>query len=396
MKTSALVLLLLLAGIPPVDAQSQAGPGWPAMLGCWQLIEERSRNESVASRTCLAPASIADAAVATTSLSDGTSRERTIVADGQPHPVDIGACRGTERAEWSADRRRLFRRAQLSCEGSPAVRDVSGVAFLVNGSTLLEIESSGPSVEVRRFFREGDRPAAVEAAAGPFTIADVREASSRVAPLVIEAAIVESHARFSLDGSTLLALDTAGVDDHVIDLMVAVSYPRSFVVDRPGVPPGRVSGGGGGGGGFFGPGLDIYSSAEYGLSPWDPFFYGWTYFGYQPYFFGRGRYQGGGWSIAPGIDGGSGGGGGSPEDGPGVAVNQQGYTRVRTTAEVAVTRGEGRAVVSGDMPAARAGSSDGDSGGGASSGSSGSSGASAGGGYSSGGGGDGGRTAVPR
>jgi hypothetical protein len=395
-------LLLLLAGFaaaPAAAAPLQDESAWAPFAGCWQLVEERSRNDQVTTRTCITAGSDAGTAVITTELSDQTTTERTLRVDGVEHPLQAGACRGTERAEWSSDRRRLFRTASLSCAGDPATRHVSGLRFLVNDATMLEIEAAGANVEVRRFFREGGAPQTMPA---PFTLADVREASGRVSALVLEAAIVESHSRYALNGRTLLDLDAAGVPDSVIDLMVAVSYPQHFIVDRPGVPPGRISGGGGGGGGIYGPGFGSYSSAEFPFSLWDPY----GYYGYwSPYRFyvvdpiGRaGGWSLGGWSVETGTDGGS-AGGGSVVDGRGVAVNGQGYTRVRTASEVAVSRGATASTVSGHVPPARTNAGSGGSGGsvsssGYSSGSASSSGSDSGGG--GGGGGDGGRTAVPR
>ena len=52
-----------------------------------------------------------------------------------------------------------------------------------------------------------------------------------------EAATGGAHrraSRFNINSKTLVALDDAGVPDRVIDLMVALTFPKRFVVERAG------------------------------------------------------------------------------------------------------------------------------------------------------------------
>ena len=56
----------------------------------------------------------------------------------------------------------------------------------------------------------------------------------------IEAALMETSSRFPLSSKALVDLDKAGVDDRVIDLMVALSFPRSFAI-RPSGPDDRLT-----------------------------------------------------------------------------------------------------------------------------------------------------------
>ena len=85
----------------------------------------------------------------------------------------------------------------------------------------------------------GIRDTGAIAGRGLFRLADVKEASAKVTPLVLQAALVETAARFRLTGRTMIDLDRAGVADEVTDLMVALTYPDRFTVARE-----RASGGG--------------------------------------------------------------------------------------------------------------------------------------------------------
>ena len=106
-------------------------------------------------------------------------------------------------------------------------------------TAALGYETLGPALAVRAATGRA-------AAAGPLDVDDVLEVSETFPVEIVEAAILESNSMFALDGNALIRLADAGVDERVIDLMVAISFPDRFVVDS-----GR-SGGGGGGGSTYG------------------------------------------------------------------------------------------------------------------------------------------------
>jgi hypothetical protein len=181
----------------------------------------------------------------------------------------------------------------------------------------------------------------------------------------------------------LLELSDAQVPTSVIDVMIAVAYPKQFIVE-----PSR--------GGYGG----STSYGAYGL--YDPFFDAgyWPSYYYSPFAYGYiGRYN----PIAfpPYVSGGD--GDAIPARGTGRAINGEGYTRVRPNTPERPTfssrTGTGNSAASGSSSASsRASSSSSDGG---SSGSSSSSGGGGGGGaspqgYSSSGSDGGGRTAQPR
>ena len=208
-----------------------------------------------------------------------------------------------------------------------------------------------------------------------------------MSPPALEAALIELHPRFDLDRDTLIRLDAAGVAGSVLDVMIALTYPDRFVVDRPGSAP-VVS--------YTGPisrsyGFDPFWYGLDGFGPYYPYYYspfgyaGWgRYYGYTPYSY----YRGDTFLIAPGRAGDA----RARDRSPGRVVNDRGYTRVRPRDS------GGDAPASGDRSRGSTRSSSGGSSGSSSGGASGSSG---GGtmtpqGATGGGSGDTGRTAVPR
>jgi hypothetical protein len=397
MRQLVFALTVFILG-PPAYGQTSNDPRWAPWLGCWELYEQgvydaseldaaeqgqRSVDDPARPRVCVTPVPPNGASLVTTV---GTEKafDQVVTADGIDHTVDDGECRGTQSAQWFADGLRLFARAQLTCAGDSTPRRVTGLALLAPNGTWLDIQAvdvgGRENVRVRRYRRVLDETgvAAVSKphiAATRLRLADIKEASTKVSPRVIEAALVETNAGFDLTGRDLIDLDDAGVAGSVVDILVALSYPDRFVVER--TRDSRATGGG-----FFNDPFFL----DYGfLSPLDGAFYApyyYTPFAYSSYgrFYNPGFYTSGFFGPGNIVVGGS----AEPQpSGDGRVVDGLGYTRIR---ERAPERGVATA-----------------SGGGSSGAGTASSGSSSGGsvtsqGFSSGGssGGDGGRTAVPR
>ena len=392
--------LVAAAWAMPAHAQ-QLDSRWAPWAGCWQL-----QGENV--RVCVAPSSEGAGATLSTFVDNATERgqattpvlEQTLVADGAQHPIVEGECRGWQQAEWSRTGERLFARAELTCAGA-SVRRVSGLSTITGAGVWIDIQgieiAGRENIRVRRYRRTSDRTDEAAAAARltalaprlgatPFRVEDVKEASARVSPRVMEAALVETNAGFDLSSRILVDLDAAGVPDSVIDTLVALAYPRHFVVDRPG---------GGASAAFSDPFFDT-ALVGTGLFPYygdystrydlySPYFYspfGYAYWGSYGGYFPSGAYVTGPGFMNIDVPSGSGAGG--------RVVNGVGYTRIRTRADAETQASGGRgsdSTGSGDTSSASGGSST------SSSGPSGVSSSGFSGGSSSG---DTGRTAQPR
>lgn len=354
--TSVVGALVAVAWAMPAHAQ-QLDARWAPWLGCWQLAGERVR-------VCVTPSADAAGVTLSTHVENAAEGgqapapvlEQTLVADGAQHPIAEGECRGWQQAEWSRTGERLFARAELTCAGE-SVRRVSGLSTIAGGGTWIDIQgieiAGRENIRVRRYRRASDRASQATAVAGltafaprlgatRFTLEDVKEASVRVSPRVMEAALVETSAGFDLSSRVLVDLDSAGVPDNVIDTMVALSYPRHFVVDRPG-------GGGGVLAAFPDPYFDntwigaspfpYYSDygTGYGYDLYSPYFYspfGYAYWGSYGGYFPYGSYVSGPGFVNIDVS--------DSNDGGGRVVNGVGYTRIRTRAEVEAQANGGR------------------------------------------------------
>lgn len=286
-------------------------PRWMPWLGCWQLWEEQLDREAQPGRefpertfVCVTPAEHGSGITLRALANGRVLVERALAGDGVRQEVAEGDCTGWERNEWAASGRRLFTRAELQCGDGPT-RSVDGISLLASASTWVDIQlvdiGGQQHLEIRRYNPateqqreellgsafDAEVPAndvreARRATAAPLSLPGVREAAERAAPRVVEAMLVETQPRFDLDAGTLVALDEAGIDHQVIDLLVALAYPEQFVVER------RSRGGSwSGGGGSFGGYDPIWHNDLYPYYV-TPLGYNYWRNGYSPYLYGYG------------------------------------------------------------------------------------------------------------
>ena len=248
MKIIAAFVVALVAGPWQAAAQTPASPTrgfdarWMPWFGCWQL-----EGTFEGARVCVVPAEGASVQVLTLE-DDRLVGEETVAADGRTHAIDDPSCAGTETADWSQTARSVFRRAELVC-GDGATRSVAGVWFATREHAWTEVQSvdaaGARSVRVRRYVRTADErlpegltvprisPRATSTTPvtdATWNVDEVIEASARLPLEVVQAVLVELGGGFALDARTLVAMHEAGVDEGVIDLMVALSYPKRFEV----------------------------------------------------------------------------------------------------------------------------------------------------------------------
>jgi hypothetical protein len=442
---------------------------WTPYLGCWRLLHENVRVEGATApaaampagpkiMVCVQPSGTTTGATMTTFADGKQILEQTVVADAARRGVAESGCNGTETSEWSSDGLRLFTHVDLACNDRPT-QSIAGLTLFAKGPAWIDIQAmpgDRQQVRIRRYVRTADQPAALAALPAEtitravvdglaasthrFSQNDIEEASKKAPSQVVEAAIVETEARFALDSRTLKQLADAGVSPNVIDLMVAQSFPSHFRVERPVTLPPLP--------GALSAGTSVMSSStqypaqypyatqypyamqypgQYGTpysfypyGAYDPYYYYSYYYSpfAYPYYWGGGTfYRGstyyitnGGAIVVPNGSGSGSGGAANSDNGHGQLINGLGYTRVHpassgNTAEPATQHGatetktvrgsswSGAASPSGSSSSS---GSSGSSSGGSSSGGSSSGGSSSGSGQSGSGSGSSGRTAQPR
>jgi hypothetical protein len=345
--------------VPAALAAQTPDSRWLPWVGCWQPAGTAVSGDLT---VCVTPQSSGSGIEVRTVANGQTVGTRTLVADGQRHPITEEQCTGWQTATFSQDGRRAYLRSQMTCDGQ--VRSASAIMALASPNEWIDAQAIGAgedrAARVIRYTPASDdrvRAAGLEPpsserlmavadarllAAVDLTLEDIAEAAPQVDTEALEAFIVERDQRFNVDAESLIELADAGVPEPVIDLVVAVSFPDRFALDRedryadlrPADPRDRPDADrydpfGWGGRGRYG-----YYGSCYGFglnSGWygnDPFFYSPYGYGrgcYDPFYYGRfgyGGYYGRPIIIVRG-----------PEDDDGVleptgrVVNGRGYTR---------------------------------------------------------------------
>jgi len=303
---------LLLSALCSADAAAQeVDSRWLPWIGCW------SANIEEAPDVCF-QATDDPLSVEMLTLENGEiSAAEILAADGRDHEVQRDDCSGWERNEFSPDGRRIYFSGSSTCETGTATNS-TGIMAMVTPYEWIDVKSvevdgaSAPFVMRYRVAMEselegvdlaaitGDRTRSVRnarvAASRPLTTDIIVEASGRVDGEAVGAWVAEAGRDFALDAETLIELSDAAVPEEVIDIMVALSYPEEFNIQR-------------------GPQDQRWAAADeaearrrygdrYGLSLYgryygDPFYYDRFYYSpygyrYSPYGYGR-LYGGWGW-----------------------------------------------------------------------------------------------------
>ncbi len=354
LSLGALAAFAAMPATAPAQTTQTADTRWLPWLGCWQPSGEPVGTGNL--MVCVRPAATA-AGVDVATIRDGqTVSQRTLLADGRTHELNENGCTGWQRAAFSADGQRAYLRSDLTCAGG-VHRTESAIMAMGSPTEWLDVQAVGMDGErVPRVVRYDVAPtaswpedfaltpqramAADEArvfAAAPLTLADVKEASAEVDRDALVAFLIERDQPFDLDAAELESLASAGVPDQVIDVVVAVSFPDRFHIDRQAMrmalkpapqPPKHYAERP-----YYDPFGWGYYSGMCSYDPWScgPYGYG-MYYGlglYSPYGY-YGGYYGGygsywyGYTGQPIIVLGNGGQATEPQ---GQAINGRGYTR---------------------------------------------------------------------
>ena len=347
----------------------------------------------------------------------------TIIPDGVQRSIDSQSCSGTKTYRLEPQAGLILGTSEITCQNSAAY-SVTTLKMMTTDDRMVDILSMKTAdqtrLAVRQFahgkeissigdiFADNGSLAARTALAAPWDLNTISYLTGIVETPVLEAALLEKNIQFKLDPKTLRQLKSDNMPDSIIDLLVALSAPGKFNIEKNGqiaVSPHRPAGD------YVATPSGRYYAVGY-YDYWGNYFPGGGYYWYyrSPFWWGYPIY------MYPGYHGNSGGGSGAP-GGPsgqsgsyseGRLSSGNGYVQVtpRDTGHRAKPRqgGTGGGGYGGGVTGYSGGggsSSAGYSGGGGSSSGAGYSGSSGGGsgagsaspsGYSGGGGG----TAVPR
>ena len=258
---AGLAAAVALGGLPgAMEAQEpNTRLGWQAYLGCWArpannpVDVDRPEEEAVDDGVLCFVASGEDVEMVT--IVDGAITHREpFPADGQPRMVEQDGCTGTETSRFSHDQRRIYVTSEATCQdGAP--RRSTGIISMPGPSEWLDVramEVDGRATAWAQWYQrtsdsalrevglqsgEMEGPVALRAAgsylSSQITVDDVIDASHNVHPEAVSAWLAQAARPFArLDADALIRLDDAGVPGSVIDVVVAISFPQRFALNR--------------------------------------------------------------------------------------------------------------------------------------------------------------------
>ena len=283
------------AAIPAdITATADIDSRWLPWLGSWRLVpdpattrQEKQGGDYVVS---VRPGENRDSVAMKALQGKTVFFDDAITANGSARAFGEKECSGWYRYSWSKTGKRLLFEGKSSCPGEQP-QEISGLWIINEYGEWLDIQflqrQDDRIITLRRYspITEDSRDFAKYPASGirssrvsagtAISMNEVVELSHEVAPEILEAALVEYHEPFPINSKTLVYLSDAGVSPQVVDLMVALSFPEKFTVERHtvSITPTKDSGKSGGGG-------DSY----YGYYIVDPFFpwcwtpYTWSFY----------------------------------------------------------------------------------------------------------------------
>jgi hypothetical protein len=340
--TGALALSATLALGTPLAAQ-ELDARWLPFMGCWEPVNESADEVSL---LCVVPSDAGPGVEMRTIVDGELVSTETITADGAEHERTVEGCTTVERAHFSERAGRVYQTSEEQCAGQYRGTSSAMLAMVTpyewldvqvvqaDGGTIagvlryslasLEVAEEAGYPDIMADRARAVRAARVAASRAP-TVDDVLEAYSMTDPQVVQAWVAEQGEPLQVDGHALVRMADAGVPPQIIDMVVAVSFPERFAIERgirgelaaDALERDRERGYG------------VYGGLGFRRWGWAPFYSSFWYspFYYSPYSaFGYGGYGGYGygyWGYAPRIvrvDPGPGSVGGR-------AVRGRGYTR---------------------------------------------------------------------
>src|SRR4051812_9698444 len=263
-----IAVVAALAWLTPVLAAAQtpaADKRWQPWIGCWSAMPPRFVDlEAEPQQVCVVPADASAVDVVTVTGSTIVSRER-IDPNGEHRPGEREGCTGWDSARWSADMRRVYLQSEYTCPGDVKRVTTGLMASAANGDWLdivgvglrdkvgVRVLRHRPSPplptlppEIVSAAARDSREAAALKALLPIGDAEIIDASKHVSGAVIEAWLAGNRQKFTMNGKRLAALADAGVEDRVLDVLVALSYPEVFAIKPSPTMMGELAIGGGG------------------------------------------------------------------------------------------------------------------------------------------------------
>jgi hypothetical protein len=248
----AIPATLTLTAATAVSAQSVSTP-WATLAGCWSPVGAEGitlgRDGATTMMLCVIPINRESGVLARYAGDKVIEADTIVIGQERTRRLDDD-CEVTASARFAGDQSRLYVRGRRVCTSGVASQ-TSGLLGLAPGGDLLDVrevtQGSKSAAVVQRYAATASRPELVSTfdrlsraerearvlSGAQLTGGDIIEAAASVDSTAVVAWLAERGQGFLLNAKTLKAFAQAQLPANVIDMMVALSNPKTFTVDRP-------------------------------------------------------------------------------------------------------------------------------------------------------------------
>jgi len=360
-----LLLLIPEASVAQTDTEAAVDMAILPWLGIWKAMDENPASQMTTLE--IRPGADVGSFDIVTKDTDQPVSEN-IIPDGVSRPVESKNCTGTRVYQWEKQAGVLLGTSEIACQGEASF-SIFNLKMMTSADRMADIlvikTSDQTRLAVRRFAFEKELSAAGDFfqaresmvlrtnQSAPWDLDKIISLSKTVETVVLEAALLEKNLQVKLDSKSLRKMKSTGTPDSIIDLLVAMSAPNKFRIEKneqiavEAASPSRLQN------------SEAYSYAYrmespyyYGYYfPWSyywsynsPFWWGYPIYAYYPGFIAGGGSIGGGNDTGgggSGSGGGNGTGGGSSDYSGGRLSSGSGYVQITpgNTGHQAVPRG---------------------------------------------------------
>ena len=231
------------ASVAQADTKAVADAAIIPWLGIWTAIDETPSSRTTVIE--ISPGADGRGFEITTKDTDPPVSEN-IIPDGILRRIEFGNCTGSNTYKWEKEAGVLLGTSEIVCgEASYSIITLKMMTSADRMTDILAVKTADQTrLAVRRFAFEREFSSAVNfflgqesmllrtTLAAPWDLDKIINLSQIVETSVLEAALIEKNLQVKLDAKSLRKMKSTGTPDSIIDLLVAMSNPDKFRIEK--------------------------------------------------------------------------------------------------------------------------------------------------------------------
>jgi len=247
-KNGIFLLILLLLLVPGTSAAQTgtdaiADPAILPWLGVWTAMDETPA--PVTTVIEISPG-VNGRGLSITTKDANQPASEIILPDGISRTFESQNCTGLRAYQWEKQTGLLLGTSEMKCQSE--TYNILTLKMMTSANRMTDIlvikTPNQTRLAIRRFAFEKMLPSEGELSSGqeslvlrtalaaPWDLDKIIHLSRTLEPIVLEAALLEKDLQVKLDANSLRKMKSAGTPDSIIDLLVAMSAPDKFRIEK--------------------------------------------------------------------------------------------------------------------------------------------------------------------